>query len=107
MKVLIVASNNRHSNFAPFIVEQADAIKRMGHEVDFFGINGKGLLGYAKNRKLLIRKIKEFNPDIIHAHYGLSGLLANMQRSVPVVTHDVPDYAIVGGNPAKIIRKRK
>ena len=24
-----------------------------------------------------------------------------------VVTHDVPDYAIVGGNPAKVIRKRK
>lgn len=24
-----------------------------------------------------------------------------------VVTHDVPDYAIVGGNPAKVIRLRK
>jgi maltose O-acetyltransferase len=24
-----------------------------------------------------------------------------------VVTHDVPEYAIVGGNPAKIIRMRK
>ena len=24
-----------------------------------------------------------------------------------VVTHDVPDYAVVGGNPAKIIRMRK
>ena len=24
-----------------------------------------------------------------------------------VVTHDVPDYAIVGGNPAKLIRMRK
>ena len=25
-------------------------------------------------------------PDIIHAHYGLCGLLANLQRKVPVVT---------------------
>lgn len=24
-----------------------------------------------------------------------------------VVTHDVPDYAIVGGNPARVIRMRK
>ena len=24
-----------------------------------------------------------------------------------VVTHDVPDYAIVGGNPANVIRMRK
>ena len=28
----------------------------------------------------------DFKPDIIHAHYGLSGLLANLQRSIPVVT---------------------
>ena len=26
-----------------------------------------------------------FEPDIIHAHYGLSGLFANFQRKVPVV----------------------
>lgn len=24
-----------------------------------------------------------------------------------VVTHDVPDYAIVGGNPAQVLRMRK
>ena len=30
--------------------------------------------------------MKSFRPDIIHAHYGLSGLLANLQRSLPVVT---------------------
>ena len=86
MKVLIVASNNRHKSFAPFIVEQADALKDHGHNIDYFGIVGKGILGYIKNRKLLIKKIAEFKPDIIHAHYGLSGLLANMQRGVPVVT---------------------
>lgn len=86
MKVLIVASNNRHKSFAPFIVEQADALKELGHNIDYFGIVGKGISGYIKNRKLLKKKIAEFKPDIIHAHYGLSGLLANMQRSVPVVT---------------------
>lgn len=39
-----------------------------------------------KNRKGLLFKIEEYHPDIIHAHYGLSGLLANLQREVPVVT---------------------
>ena len=86
MKILIVASNNRHKSFAPFIVEQADALKDQGHDIYYFGIVGKGISGYIKNRKLLIKKIAEFKPDIIHAHYGLSGLLANMQRIVPVVT---------------------
>ena len=43
-------------------------------------------MGYWKNRKLLFQKIRLFQPDIIHAHYGLSGLLANMQRKIPVIT---------------------
>jgi glycosyltransferase involved in cell wall biosynthesis len=34
----------------------------------------------------LRRAIKQHQPDLIHAHYGLSGLLANLQRRVPVVT---------------------
>lgn len=81
-----MASNNRHKAFAPFIVEQADSLVALGCEVEYFGICGKGIKGYYSNLKLLKAKIKEFKPDVIHAHYGLSGLLANMQRSVPVVT---------------------
>ena len=41
---------------------------------------------YLRNYSSLRSKIDEFCPDVIHAHYGLSGLLANMQRRVPVVT---------------------
>lgn len=85
MKILIVASYNK-GRFAPFIVEQAEALKRAGCDVDWFGLQGKGVKGYIKNLPALNRKIKECQPDIIHAHYGLSGLFANLQRKVPVVT---------------------
>lgn len=85
MKVLIVCSKNS-GHIAPFILEQAQALERAGVELEFFAIEGKGLGGYLKNRKKLIQKIQQFNPEIIHAHYGLSGLLANTQRKVPVVT---------------------
>ena len=34
----------------------------------------------------LKRTIEECKPDAVHAHYGLSGLFANLQRRVPVVT---------------------
>lgn len=84
MRILIVASLNKGS-FAPFIVEQAEALKAMGCEIDFFGLQGKGVKGYLGNLSALKRKIKEFRPDMVHAHYGLSGLLANLQRKVPVV----------------------
>lgn len=84
MRILIVASLNKGS-FAPFIVEQAEALKAMGCEVDFFGLHGKGVKGYLGNISALERKIKDSHPDVVHAHYGLSGLLANLQRKVPVV----------------------
>ena len=85
MKILVVASYNKN-RFAPFILEQAEALKHIGCEVDYFGIVGKGIKGYFNAFGALRNKIKAFRPDIIHAHYGLSGLLANLQRFVPVVT---------------------
>lgn len=85
MKVLIVASYNKN-RFAPFIVEQAEALKKWQCEIVWFGLQGKGLMGYLRNLSALKKKIREVPPDIIHAHYGLSGLLANLQRRVPVVT---------------------
>lgn len=85
MRILIVASYNKN-RFAPFIVEQAEALKRQGCEIDYLGLQGKGIKGYLKNLPALRRCIRAFRPDVIHAHYGLSGLLANLQRRVPVVT---------------------
>ena len=85
MRILVVASKNKGS-FAPFIVEQAGALKALGCEVGFFGLQGKGIRGYLKNLPLLKKEIQSFRPDVIHAHYGLSGLFANLQRRIPVVT---------------------
>lgn len=85
MKMLIVCSRNS-GKIAPFIQEQGDDLSRLGVTVSCFAIEGKGLCGYLKNRKRLMQSITEFSPDLIHAHYGLSGLLGNMQRKIPVVT---------------------
>lgn len=85
MRILIVASYNK-KRFVPFVKEQAEALRQIGCEVDFFGVCGHGIGGYLRNRRALLVKIKSFGPDVVHAHYGLSGLLANLQRSVPVIT---------------------
>lgn len=85
MRVLVVASYNK-GRFAPFIEEQAKELEAQGCETRFFGLQGKGIGGYTRNLPLLKKEIKAFQPDIIHAHYGLSGLFANMQRRIPVVT---------------------
>jgi len=85
MKVLIVCSRNS-GRIAPFITEQGDALATAGVDVEYFPIEGKGFRGYLKNRKSLLNTIRKFKPDLIHAHYGLSGLLVNTQRRIPVVT---------------------
>ena len=85
MKILIVANHNK-GIFVPFIIEQVNALKQLGVEVEYFGVHGKGISGYLSNLSSLKAKIEEYHPDLIHAHYGLSGLLANLQRRIPVVT---------------------
>ena len=85
MKILIVANYNR-GYFSPFVEEQIESLRQVGCEVDCYGIVGKGIIGYLSNLSALRKKIKAYRPDFIHAHYGLSGLLANLQRMVPVVT---------------------
>lgn len=85
MKVLIVVSGNSNK-ISPFVQDQIKALVDKGIVIDCFLIKGLGIKGYLQNRKPLIKKIEEFIPDLIHAHYGLSGLFANLQRKIPVIT---------------------
>ena len=85
MKVLIVASD-KANKFVPFIEEQIVALQRAGVQIIRYGVTGKGITGYLSELPALRRFIRAERPDLIHAHYGLCGLLANLQRLVPVVT---------------------
>lgn len=84
MRVLIVS---RYKSFyadhqLPFVTEQGEAIRALGHEVEFVLMEGN----YWQQWKAFRRKIQEWKPDIIHAHFGLTACLAELQSKVPVVT---------------------
>jgi teichuronic acid biosynthesis glycosyltransferase TuaC len=85
MNLLVVCSGNKKKINA-FILEQVSALKLYNIEVAYFLIEGKGLTGYLSNIPKLLRAINQNNIDLIHAHYGLSGLLASLQRKIPVIT---------------------
>ena len=85
MRVLIVA-RFKNGRYAPFISEQVEALKQQGVVLEFFPITRNGIFGYRYHLPRLKETIKQWKPDLIHAHYGLCGLLANMQHKVPVVT---------------------
>lgn len=88
MKILIIGRYKEEfpQHLLPFVVEQAEAVRVLGHTIDYFPIEGSGPLAYFKASKSLRHKISLFKPDIIHAHYGLSGITAVLQNRIPVVT---------------------
>ena len=71
---------------APFITDQIVALEKDGCVATLFNTEGDGIMGYVKAYFRMKAAIKSIKPDIIHAHYGMTGLLANFQRRVPVVT---------------------
>ena len=85
MKVLILSSGNS-GGISSFVQEQGFALQKKGIDIEFFLVQGKGYHGYLRNLSGLNRKISEYKPDLIHAHYGLTALLANLQRKVPVIS---------------------
>ena len=84
MKILEVSRYK--SNFAdhqlPFVTEQGESLRAAGCEVEYFLVKGN----YLRAVKALKRKIRECQPDIVHAHFGLSAITAELQSLVPVVT---------------------
>ena len=85
MKVLFVCSGNSMFGVSPFVKEQGDSLRNQGIDVDYFLIKGNGIIGYLKNYPYLKRKIRLNKYNLIHAHYGLSGMLCVLQRKVPVI----------------------
>jgi len=84
VKVLFVCSGTT-SHVAPFIKDQQTLLIDKGLEVDLFTIENKGYVGYFKSILKLRKYIKKHHYDVIHAHYGLSGLVATFQKKLPVV----------------------
>lgn len=90
MRVLFVHSGNAvggDSSKYTFVREQGEELRKLGCEIAYYAVVGKGMRGYLRNVKPLRKKIQEFQPDIVHAHYGLCGMVAVLaaRKKVPVV----------------------
>lgn len=90
MKILLVHSGNAvggDSTKYTFVREQGEELRKLGCDMAYYAVVGKGMLGYLRNVKPLRKKIQEWQPDIVHAHYGLCGMVAVLaaRKKVPVV----------------------
>jgi teichuronic acid biosynthesis glycosyltransferase TuaC len=71
---------------------QIDSLRALGLSVDVLKIGGaiprqgRNAAKYLHALMVLRQIIAAGPPDVIHAHYGLSGAIASLQRRIPVVT---------------------
>ena len=75
MKVLIV---KKKDSCFPFVEEQADALTQLGIEVAWHLISGKGVRAYIRDIPSLCKEIISEKPNIVHAHYGISGYYTSL-----------------------------
>lgn len=84
MKVLFVRSYNHGVDY--ITQRQAQSLEEKGITVIFYNIIGAGIKGYFKNIVPLHRLIKTEKPELIHAHYSLSGIVATLTfTSKPII----------------------
>ncbi len=85
MRVLFVSSANRRGEINPVVYNQGLSLIKEGIDLRFFGVIGKGAAGYLGNRGLLRKEIRAFKPDLVHAHYLLSGAVATLAGARPLI----------------------
>jgi teichuronic acid biosynthesis glycosyltransferase TuaC len=73
--------------FGSFVKDQVDALRRVGVSVRVHRFDGRrAWRAYEAAARTVRRLVAQDDFDLIHAHYGLTGVVALCQRSVPVVT---------------------
>jgi len=85
LKVLFVCGGNNATGRSPNVDVQAEGLVQAGVDVSFFEIKGKGAKGYLKAVPALKKVLAKKNFDIVHAHYGLSGIVASLAGASPLV----------------------
>lgn len=80
MRILVVTNmypTEEKPSYGIFVKTQMDAVAKRGHELKIVFINGsQSALHYLRGFKEVRKAIQEFQPDVIHAHYGLTGFIA-------------------------------
>lgn len=90
-RTVLIVTNMWPTEAAPvhgiFVAEQVQSLEARGHRVHVLHLDGPGRWSrYLKGVGRVQRAIDACHPDVIHAHYGFSGLVATIQTRVPVVT---------------------
>ena len=84
--VTVMYPSAERPHWGTFVRSQVESLKALGVECLVYEIQGwRNALNYARAIAEIPLKVRDFAPDIIHAHYGLSAAAAIAARGVPLV----------------------
>jgi len=90
MKVLILTNmfpTAEEPWFGSFVKDQVEDLRSLGHEIRVVHFDGRRDWRNYMRAARAMRSRNDFNEiDLVHAHYGLTGAVALVQRRVPVIT---------------------
>lgn len=79
MKVVFVASGNKAvGKVNSFVQSQFDSLQAAGLDMILFPVVGHGISAHLQAVGQLRRLIKQYQPDVVHAHYSICGYVAAM-----------------------------
>jgi len=89
MKVLVMTAmypTRENPAWGSFIRTEVESLIRAGITVDLLVFDGPNRkFNYAKGIVELRRRLRDKSVDLVHAYYGLVGMVARTQRKIPVV----------------------
>jgi len=72
--------------YGSFVRDEADALRRAGADVDVYFVNGRAnKLAYLGMPVGFAARLQSKRYDVVHVHHSFCGLVATLQRKVPVV----------------------
>jgi teichuronic acid biosynthesis glycosyltransferase TuaC len=72
--------------YGPFVHDEVEALRKAGVETDLYFVNGRASrLNYFGMPLGFFRRMRSRKYDVVHVHHSFCGLVATMQRSVPVI----------------------
>ncbi len=100
MNILFVSGANSNTfGMPPLVLAQGESLKKYTcHNIYYFPLYGKGILGYLKNLPKLWKYLRKQPINIIHAHYSFSGVIASLSFSRKPVVVSLLGSDVIGNS---------
>jgi len=89
LRILVVTAMYPHpgqEGSGAFVMQQVEQLRAFGHEVDVLHFPGyRSKLEYLRAAREVRRRTRRERYDVVHAHYGVTGIAAIFRRRTPLV----------------------